>query len=88
MTTIRKNSWKPLPLTLLPLLKGRGRTFRKLGGGQTFLLERGEKPVKRGVDVEMGTGVLPLFVLLYSSVQSHLLCVGGSKVSLYYFSYL
>ena len=45
--------------------------------GQNFLVERGDKP-------EIG-GMLP-FLLLYSSVQSHLLCVGESKVSLYYFS--
>ena len=31
-------------------------------------------------------GGLPLFLLLYSSAQSHLLCVRESKVSLYYFS--
>ena len=50
--------------TLSPLLKGR-RTFQKLShlGVQNFLLER-------GVDVEMGD--LPLFKLLYSSVQLHL----------------
>ena len=35
------------------------------GGGQKFLLERGEKPVKRaGGDVEMGGGGLPHFLLL------------------------
>ena len=48
-------------------------------GGQKFLLEREDKPEK-GVDVEMGRegqGRLPLFLLLYGSVQSHLLCVGG-----------
>ena len=45
--------------------------------GQCFLLERGDKPVKR-VDVEMGEGEgVLLFLLLYSSIQSHLLCVGG-----------
>ena len=56
------------------------------------MLERGDKPVKRGVDVEMGGRGVATFLLLYSLVQSHLLCVwevgggrGGSKVSLYYF---
>ena len=44
--------------------------------GQYFLLERGDKPVK-GVDVEMGGRGVLLFLLLYSSVQSHLLCVGA-----------
>ena len=40
-------------------------------GGTKFLLERGDKPEKgEGVDVEMGG--LPLFLLLYSSVQSYL----------------
>ena len=50
----------------------------KIWVGQIFLLEREDKP-------EMGGGLLP-FLLLYSSVQSHLLCVGESKVYLYYFS--
>ena len=57
------------------------------------MLERGDKPVKRGVDVEMGGRGFATFLLLYSLVQSHLLCVcrggggeGDSKVSLYYFS--
>ena len=36
--------------------------------------------------VEMGG--LALFLLPYSSVQSHLLCVGGKTGSLYYFSNL
>ena len=52
--------------------------------GQYFLLERGDKPVK-GVDVKIGGGGAT-FLLLYSSVQSHLLCVGECMVSLYYFS--
>ena len=44
---------------------------------RNILLERGDKPEKeggeggRGVDVEMGTGAAT-FLLLYSSVQSHL----------------
>ena len=81
ITTMRNHSWNPHPL-----LKERGSTFQKLVGGQNFLLEREDKPEK-GVDVEMGRGGrLPLFLLLYGSVRSHLLCVGGSKVSLYYFS--
>ena len=48
-----------------------------LGWIQNFLLERGDKPEKGwgvGVDVEMGGGGAT-FVLLYSLVQSHLLCV-------------
>ena len=45
--------------------------------GQYFLLERGDKPVK-GVDVEIGGRRVATFLLLYSSVQSHLLCVGGT----------
>ena len=48
-----------------------GRTFQKLsdlGGVQSFLLERGDKPVKGGgVDVKMG-GAVVTFLLLYSSV--------------------
>ena len=74
ITTMRNHSWNPHPL-----LKERGSTFQKLVGGQKFLLEREDKPEK-GVDVEMGRegqGRLPLFLLLYGSVQSHLLCVGG-----------
>ena len=42
---------------------------------QKFLLERGDKPEKGGVNVEMGGaggGGVPLFLLLYSSVQSYL----------------
>ena len=55
---------------------GGGRTFQKLshlwgGGGQNVLLERGNKPVKGAVDVEMGG--LPIFY--YFTVQSYLLCV-------------
>ena len=76
ITTMRNHSWNPHPL-----LKERGSTFQKLVGGQKFLLEREDKPEK-GVDVEMGRGEggqgrLPLFSLLYGSVQSYLLCVGG-----------
>ena len=60
---------------------GGGRTFQKLshlglgggGGVENFLLERGDKPEKGGVDVEMGR--LPLFY--YFTVQSYLLCVRG-----------
>ena len=72
ITTLRNHSWNPHPS-----LKERGSTFQKLVGGQNFLLERENKPEK-GVDVEMGRGEgrLPLFLLLYGSVQSHLLCVG------------
>ena len=44
--------------------------------GQNVLLERGDKPEK-GIDVEMGGAGLLLFLLLYSSVQSHLLCASG-----------
>ena len=51
----------------LSLLKGRGRTFQKLEG-QNFLLERGNKPVKMGVDVEMGGRGVATFLLLYSLV--------------------
>ena len=72
ITPLRNHSWNPHHL-----LKERGSTFQKLVGGQNFLLERENKPEK-GVDVEMGRGEgrLPLFLLLYGSVQSHLLCVG------------
>ena len=41
---------------------------------RNILLERGDKPEKEGgggVDVEMGMGAAT-FLLLYSSVQSHL----------------
>ena len=71
ITTMRNHSWNPHPL-----LKERGSTFQKLVGGQNFLLEREDKPEK-GVDVEMGRGEgrLPLFLLLYGSVQLHLLYV-------------
>ena len=41
------------------------------GWGQNVLLERGNKPVKGAVDVEMGG--LPIFY--YFTVQSYLLCV-------------
>ena len=67
-----------------PFIKGGGggKTFQILshllgGGVRNFFLESGDKPEKGGggVDVEMG-GLL-LSLLLYSSVQSHLLCVGG-----------
>ena len=74
ITTMRNHSWNPHPL-----LKERGSTFQKLVGGQKFLLEREDKPEK-GVDVGMGSGGggrLPLFLLLYGLVQSHLLCMGG-----------
>ena len=69
VTTMRNHSWNSHPL-----LKERGSTFQKLVGGQIFLLERKDKPEK-GVDVEMGRGEgrLPLFLLHYGSVQSHLL---------------
>ena len=54
--------------------------------GQYFFQERrGDKP-ETGVDVEIGGRGVLLFLLLYSSVQSYLLCVGESVVSLYYFS--
>ena len=60
--------------TPTPLIKGGGRTFEKfshLGGVRNFLLESGDKPERGGGgDVEMEG--LPLFLLLYSSVQSHL----------------
>ena len=43
-------------------------------GAQNFLLERGDKLVKREVDVEMGGGRLSL--LYYFTVQfSHIYCV-------------
>ena len=72
ITTMRNHSWNPHPL-----LKERGSTFQKLVGGQKFLLEREDKPEK-GVDVETGREWrLPLFLLLYGLVQSHLLCVGA-----------
>ena len=71
-------SWTPPP----PFIK-ECRTFQKLsnlkggggGGGYKFLLERGNKLEKGDIAVEMGGG--HFFLLLYSSVQSHLLCVGG-----------
>ena len=71
VTTLRSHSWNPHPL-----LKERGTTFQTLVGGQKFLLEREDKP-EQGVDVEMGRGEgrLPLFLLLYGSVQLHLLYV-------------
>ena len=54
--------------------QGWGRTFQKLCG-TIFFARKGDKPEK-GVDVEMG-GVLLFLLLFYSSVQSHLPCVGG-----------
>ena len=55
-----------------PLIKrGEGRTFQKLsylGVRTKFFARKGGKPEK-GVDVEMGGC---LFLLLYSSVRSHL----------------
>ena len=60
------HSWNTAPPS--PLIKGGGRTFEKLshlgeGGTKVFARKGG------WVDVEMGG--LPLFLLLYSSVQSH-----------------
>ena len=52
---------------------------------QNFLLERGDTTNEKGggeVDVEMRR--LPVFY--YFTVQSHLLCVGKSKVSFITFS--
>ena len=86
--------------TPLPLLKGWVRTFQKLRD-KLFLLERGDKPVKREVDVEIGgRGGCHFFATLqFSSLTFTLslslsvwVCVwvrvrggGGSKVSPYYF---
>ena len=46
---------------------------------QIFLLEQGDKPGGGGgggVDIEMGVAT---FLLLYSSVQPHLMCVCGGE---------
>ena len=45
---------------------------------RNFLPERGDKPEKGSLMYKWGRG-LPLFY--YFTVQSRLLCVGGSKVS-------
>ena len=57
--------------------------MKSLGGVRNVLLERGEKPEKRGVAVEMGGAT---FLLLYSSI-TFTVCGGrggagggGSKV--------
>ena len=82
---MRNHSWNPP--SPLSLLKGRGRTFQNLEG-QKFLLERGDKPVKREVDVEMGgRGGYHLFATLQFSSATFTLCVRVCVcVSLYYFS--
>ena len=61
-----------------PLIKGKGSTaFQKLShlGGTKFFCEKGGINPKRrgGVDIEIGGGAT--FFIIYSSVQSHLLCV-------------
>ena len=43
------------------------------GGGRNFLLERGDKPEKEGVNVEKGG----CHFFYQFKVQSHLLCVRG-----------
>ena len=50
--------------------------MKSLGGVRNVLLERGEKPEKRGVAVEMGGAT---FLLLYSSI-TFTVCVGGGGV--------
>ena len=58
------------------------------GGDETFCYKRGIN-LKRGGGWNRGRNRgLALFLLFYSSVQSHLMCVGGKKGSLYYFSNL
>ena len=49
---------------------GPSKNWVTWGGGTKFFARKGDKPEKGGVDVEIG-GV-QLFLLLYSSVQSHL----------------
>ena len=51
--------------------------FQKLshlegGGGYKILLERGDKPEKGGLDVEMGRGVVTFFITLQFK---HIYCV-------------
>ena len=58
-------------------------TFQKLshlgGGVQNVLLERGDKPEREGVDVEMGG--CHFFITLQCSSITFTVCVeGGSKV--------
>ena len=82
LISISYHSWNPSPAPH-PLIK-RGYDLPKinsLGGGgvQNFLLERGNKPVKRYGWCK--NGGVATFLLLYTAVQSHLLCVWGeSKV--------
>ena len=63
-----------------PTLLKRGRPFQKfshLGGGgrgTKFFLERGDKPVKRGVDVKM-EGVATFFITLQFSSITFSVCV-------------
>ena len=63
-----KHSWNPPPCGGGGL--GSSKNWVTWGGGTKFFARKGDKPEKGGVDVEIG-GV-QLFLLLYSSVQSHL----------------
>ena len=50
--------------------------IESLMGGRTFLIERGNKPEKGGVDVEMGGGATFFITLQFNDIY----CVWGGKV--------
>ena len=57
----------PFPSPYLPKIESLGG-----GGGYKILLERGDKPEKGGLDVEMGRGVVTFFITLQFK---HIYCV-------------
>ena len=77
----------PPPLSLLLKEGWDLPKIESLGGVRKFLLERGDKHEKGGVDIEMRW--VATFLLLYSSITFTVcVCGGGSKVpfiSLQYF---
>ena len=72
ITIMRNHSWNPPPL-----IKGEEQDLPKIGGGwQNLLLEKGNKPLKNGVNVVMGGEGVATFYKF--TVQfSHIYCVCG-----------
>ena len=73
ITIMRNHSWN-----LPPLIKGEEQDLPKIGGGgwQNLLLEKGNKPLKNGVNVVMGGEGVATFYKF--TVQfSHIYCVCG-----------
>ena len=64
-----------------PLLKDLPK-IESLWGGYKIFCQKGVINLKRGLDVEKGG----CHYFYYFTAQSHLLCVGGRYVSIYYFS--